>query len=129
MTGRDAGRMRGLKTRAEFLTVGRGRRASRNGIVLQAAKTDDEIIGIGFTVTKKAGNAPERNRIKRRLRAAVKACADAFVPQHDYVVIGRREILSAPFPTLVSTLHSLIKRVHGAHEQNRPDPHAHARQS
>jgi ribonuclease P protein component len=120
--------MRRLRTRTEFLAVARGRRASRNGLVLQAAKTGVEDIGVGFTVTKKAGNAPERNRIKRRLRAAVKACEDAFETQHDYVVIGRRDVLAAPFPVLVSTLTGLIARVHGS-TQLRPDRKAHGRQS
>ena len=72
--------MRRLKTRAEFVAVARGRRASRNGIVLQALKTGVEDTGVGFTVTKKAGNAPERSRIKRRLRAAVCACNTPFHP-------------------------------------------------
>jgi len=114
--------MRRLKTRAEFLGVAKGRRASRNGLVLQAAKTGVEDSGVGFTVSKQAGNAPERNRIKRRLRAAVGACADAFKTQHDYVVIGRRDVLYAPFPVLVSTLEDLIARVH-----DRPDQKAHGR--
>ena len=120
--------MRRLKTRAEFVAVARGRRASRNGIVLQALSTGVEDTGVGFTVTKKAGNAPERSRIKRRLRAAVGACTNAFSSQHDYVIIGRRDVLSAPFPSLVATLESLIARVHGSHPKNRPDPHTHARQ-
>ena len=128
MTGRTTGRLRRLKTRAQFVAVARGRRASRDGIVVQTIKTGVEDTGVGFTVTKKAGNAPERNRIKRRLRAAVDACADAFEPQHDYVLIGRRDLLSAPFDRIVTTLHSLIARVHGTKPNKRPDPHSHARQ-
>ncbi|HEX2135727.1 MAG TPA: ribonuclease P protein component, partial [Microvirga sp.] len=59
----------------------------------------------GLTVTKKVGNAPERSRIKRRLRAAMQAAA----PEHaakdaDVVVIGRRDILSADFADLVEDL-------------------------
>jgi len=68
--------------------------------------------GIGFTVTKKTGNSPERNRIKRRLRAAVTACARDFLPAHDYVLVGRREALSEPFAKLVADLGDLIVRVH-----------------
>ena len=98
--GRTSGLMRRLKTRAEFVAVARGRRASRNGIVLQALKTGVEDTGVGFTVTKKAGNAPERSRIKRRLRAAVCACNTAFSSQHDYVVLGRprRLVCAVPEP-------------------------------
>ena len=51
----------------------------------------------GFTVTKKTGNSPERNRIKRRLRAAVQGLrSTGFLPQHDYVLVGRREALTCP---------------------------------
>ena len=120
------GRMRRLKTRAEFLAAARGRRASRNGLVLQAVRTGADKPGVGFTVTKKAGNAPERNRIKRRLRAAVRACAEGFQTQHDYVVIGRREVLAAPFDLLVTTLNGLIARVHASTHENRRDQNAHA---
>ncbi len=129
MTGRSTGRLRGLRTRAEFLAAARGKRASRHGLALQAVRTDDPDIGVGFTVTKKAGNAPQRNRIKRRLRAAVGACAGAFHPQHDYVLIGRREILSTSFEALVTTLTGLIARVHATNPQNRRDTDANARQS
>ncbi|MBU1174195.1 MAG: ribonuclease P protein component [Alphaproteobacteria bacterium] len=120
--------MRRLKTRAEFVAAARGRRASRSGLVVQAISTGVDDTGVGFTVTKKAGNAPERNRIKRRLRAAAEACADAFSSRHDYVVIGRRDVLSAPFETLVTNLQSLIARVHGQKPSNRPETHPNARQ-
>jgi len=68
--------------------------------------------GIGYTVTKKTGNSPERSRIKRRLRAAVEACASQFHPQYDYVLIGRREALGEPFIGLVNHLSALLTNVH-----------------
>ena len=74
--------------------------------------------GIGFTVTKKTGNSPERNRIKRRLRAAVRACARGFLPQHDYVLVGRREALSMPFATLVARPRAAAR----AHPRRRHGP-------
>ena len=66
---------------------------------------------IGFTVSKQVGNSPERNRVKRRLRAAASTCALAFRPQHDYVLIGRREALATPFTVLVADIEALIERV------------------
>ena len=64
---------------------------------------------VGFTVTKKTGNAVERNRIRRRLREAAKKTmhvggAARFQPGFDYVLIARREAISAPFPTLLDNL-------------------------
>jgi len=96
----------------QFLKAARGRRAVQNGLVLQAVTTEQEQPGIGFTVTKKAGTATERNRIKRRLRALVSTCNDCFLSRHDYVLIGRREVLSEPFPIMVRALTGLVARVH-----------------
>lgn len=103
---------RGLTKRQEFLRAARGKRAGRPNFALQAAHSAAELPGVGFTVTKKVGNAPERNRIKRRLRAVVKACAADLRPQHDYVLIGRREALTAEFGTLVGDLAGLIRKIH-----------------
>jgi ribonuclease P protein component len=105
-------RLRGLKKRSQFLRAARGIRAGRASFALQAIASEQDLPGIGFTVTKKTGNSPERNRIKRRLRAAVRSCAEAFQPQHDYVLVGRREALAAPFGELLSDLTGLLTRVH-----------------
>lgn len=110
----DATEVRRLKTRSEFLRAARGMRAGRSAFLLQAVPRDIEEPGIGFTVTKKVGNAVERNRIKRRLREAVRACEAAFHPQHDYVLVGRREALAAPFTKLVADLSGAIAKVHAS---------------
>ena len=108
--------LRRLIKRSQFQRAARGNRAGRSAFGLQAiavpAAEPGSEPGIGFTVTKKTGNSPERNRIKRRLRAAVTACARDFVPHHDYVLVGRREALSEPFAKLVADLGALIQRVH-----------------
>lgn len=103
--------LRPLKRRSEFLRAARGGRAGRPRLALQAVASPGELPGIGVTVSKKVGNAPERNRVKRRLRAAVRACAAQFLPRHDYVLVGRREALAAPFGELVADLEKLIARV------------------
>lgn len=104
--------LRRLKRRAQFLNAARGNRAGRSAFGLQAVPSTGTDPGIGFTVTKKVGNSPERNRIKRRLRAAAAACARDFVPGHDYVLLARREAISQPFAKLVADLGGLIARVH-----------------
>jgi ribonuclease P protein component len=109
--------LRRLTKRSQFTRAARGNRAGRSAFGLHAVAAPDEAPGIGFTVTKKMGNSPERNRIKRRLRAAAAACARDFVPAHDYVLVGRREALSEPFGKLVADLEALIRRVHAP----RPD--------
>lgn len=98
-----------LKKRAEFLAVAGGPRASRRGFVLQKRnpRVEDPVhpARVGYTVTKKMGNSPERNRIRRRLREAIRiAGAEHAVPGTDYVLVGRRATLSLPFETLVTDL-------------------------
>lgn len=106
------GSLRRLRKRAQFLNAAKGRRAGRSAFSLQATTVAAADAGLGFTVTKKVGNAPERNRIKRRLRAAARACSPQFRPQHDYVLVGRREALGEPFAKVVADLSSAIAKVH-----------------
>ena len=67
----------------------------------------------GFTVTKKLGNAVVRNRIKRRLREAVRHSASPYsLPDHDYVLIAREAALRRPFADLIIDLQTALQRVH-----------------
>ncbi len=104
--------MRRLKKRFQFLNAARGTRSAGRFFVLQSTPVENDDWGIGYTVTKKMGNSPQRNRIKRRLRAAVLTCKDQFIDQHDYVLIGRADVLSAPFASLVEKLETALKRTH-----------------
>jgi len=118
---RDAPRR--LTKRSEFLRAARGRRAGRSAFLLQACGSDADRPGLGFTATKKTGNAPERNRIRRRLREAARACAPGFAPRHDYVLIGRREALSQPFQLLVADLAAALEKIHATTAQTPRDKH------
>jgi ribonuclease P protein component len=104
--------LRRLTQRAQFLNAAKGQRAGKTGFSLQAIAVETTEPGLGLTVTKKTGNSPERNRIKRRLRAAARACGTEFRPQHDYVLVGRRDALTLPFSKVVSDLSSAIAKVH-----------------
>jgi ribonuclease P protein component len=114
--------LRRLKKRSEFLRAARGNRAGRSAFSVQAVGTATDVPGIGFTVTKKVGNAPERNRIKRRLRAAAQGCADGFCSQHDYVLVGRREALTEPFGKIVRDLASALNKVHAIEAERLRSP-------
>src|SRR5215217_6753422 len=108
----EAAKLRRLLRRSQFLRAARGNRAGCSAFGLQVIAAEDALPGVGYTVTKKVGNSPERNRMKRRLRAAAAACADDFRPGHDYVLLARREALSQPFAKMIRDLGGLIARVH-----------------
>ncbi|MCD7058905.1 ribonuclease P protein component [Pelagibacterium xiamenense] len=114
-----ASALRRLKKRAQFLRAARGKKIAGRGFVLQAVPVAEPGAGVGYTVTKKVGNAPERNRIKRRLRAAVHACHDRFKGGYDYVLIGRRESLNEPFAALVERLCTSIERLNAPAQRTR----------
>jgi ribonuclease P protein component len=111
-----------LKKRAEYLRVRKGARCATPAFVLEAkARGDDDRARpvdeprFGFTVTKQVGKAVERNRIRRRLKAAVKGTApDHARGEFDYVLIARRPALTAQFTALVSELVKALARVHRA---------------
>jgi ribonuclease P protein component len=94
-----------LKKRAEFLAVAsKGAKAPMPGLVMQLmARADDAPFRVGFTVTKKVGNAVVRNRTKRRLREAVRLGLDAEAYRgFDMVVIGRDRTAARPFTDLMA---------------------------
>ena len=65
---------------------------------------------MGFTVTSKVGNAVVRNRIRRRLKEAVRIhAADDMAPGNDYVIVGRQDILTVPFGQLAAELSRRIR--------------------
>ena len=103
-----------LTKRSEFLRAAKGRRFHTALFTIQAVSSEksDASARFGITVTAKAGNAVERNRMKRRLRAALRlSAASSARMATDYVIIGRRDILQAPFDTLASELHQGIERI------------------
>ena len=102
-----------LRQRADFLAVANGARVSSAAFALQTRRRDDQgPIRVGFTVTKKNGNAPERNRIRRRLRELVKRLdVMSLRPHHDYVLVGRREALTRDFAVMLDDLRSALRRL------------------
>lgn len=103
-----------IKKRADFLAAARAFSWATPGLVLQARKRDDtDPPRVGFTVTKKVGNAVIRNTVKRRLREAVRAeFTEHANPGYDYVVIGRKTSIDADFDSLKSDLALAADKVH-----------------
>jgi ribonuclease P protein component len=102
-----------LRQRADFLAVANGARVNGAAFVVQNRRRDDDgPVRVGFTVTKKNGNAPERNRIRRRLRELVKRLdVISMRPHSDYVLVGRRAALTCDFATMLDDLRSALHRL------------------
>jgi ribonuclease P protein component len=107
-----------LTQRPDFQRAARGKRVAQAGFVLQMLRRPEgaaEGIRIGYTCSKKVGNAVARNRAKRRLREV----ARAVLPQngktgHDYVLIGRRNATAdLPFDQLLSDMKKALGILHG----------------
>lgn len=102
-----------LRKRAEFLHVAaKGGKAAARAVVVQAlARPDAEQLRLGFTVTKKVGNAVVRNRTRRRLREAVRAyLAQHQLPPADLVLIGRDATARRRFDLLITDIATAIER-------------------
>jgi ribonuclease P protein component len=106
--------MERLRKRSDFLAAAGGVKVPSARFVLQARDRSDEAPPrIGFTVSRKVGNAVERNRVRRRLRELVRLnSGDALRPGHDYVLVGRRAALSAAFSDLAADYDRAIARLH-----------------
>lgn len=88
-------RLRVLKKRAEFISASKARYQTSPSVTVQVRdrRDDDPAVGVGFTCSKKVGNAVARNRAKRRLREIARLDLPAIAkPGHDYVLIGKRDV-------------------------------------
>ena len=108
--------MQRLKQRADFLAATAGAKAPAGGFVLQARdRHEDGPVRVGFTCSKKVGNAVERNRVRRRLREVVRLSPpERMRPGYDYVLIGRSTALDLPFSRLVEDFERALSRVHAS---------------
>ncbi len=116
-----------LKKRSEFLAVAAAnRRWTTPGLVLQAkpnpqdktetpdadAASGAAVLRVGFTATKKIGNAVKRNRARRRLRAAVDdVLRGTDISAADLVVVARQGTIARPYTDLKDDLRAALKRL------------------
>lgn len=109
-----------IAKRRDFLAASRARKWATPSMIVQARRRTQaeapaaDAVRVGYTCSKKVGNAVARNRAKRRLRAAVAATLPRLgQPGWDYVLIGRNEVTAArAFPDLLADLETALGRLH-----------------
>lgn len=110
-----------LTRRSQFLAVaGVRRKAVLPGLILQARahderhrpREDEPAVRVGFTASRKIGNAVARNRARRRLRAAaVEIMARHAAAGHDYVLIARQDTAARRYGDLTDDLAAALRRL------------------
>lgn len=107
-----------LKKRGEFLRVASARRKFVTPSLILQARPHDESdtedlapIRVGFTVSRRVGNAVVRNRVRRRLRAAAEEIMPEFADANsDFVIIGRPAAQSQEYNSLTGHLKSALTK-------------------
>ncbi len=107
-----------LRKRADFLAAARHLRKVAGSVTLEMCPTPAPVrapqtLRLGFTASKKIGNAVARNRAKRRLRAAAYALLPlSGRPGHDYVLVARAGILVRDFAALKDDIAEAARAAH-----------------
>jgi ribonuclease P protein component len=78
--------------------------------VVRIRRTGLEETRFGLSTGRKLGGAVVRNRVRRRIREALRVMAPSFQPGWDVLIIARPPVVGADFDTLTSALHTLLRR-------------------
>jgi ribonuclease P protein component len=100
-----------LTRTTDFMRVRRsGKSYAHPLVVLVAAHQDGPAIRIGISASHAVGNAVQRNRAKRRIRACITGLIAVIKPGHDLIFLARRPIVQADYPELCRAIENLLNR-------------------
>lgn len=102
-----------LKKRAEFIKISRdGARAKTRSLISICLKTEnlDTLAKVGYTASKKVGNAVKRNMAKRRLRSLVREYEPEFCSGYSFVFIATSELVDVEYSVLKSDFLYCVKK-------------------
>jgi len=127
INGKDRVTLSVLKKRRDFLCIAKGRiKWVSKSMIVQMAETpagqapDPGQIRVGYTASKKVGNAVRRNRAKRRLREVVRRLLPAQGrPGHDYVLIARNTSTDMPFDQLIRDFSWCLRRLKDSRDKDK----------
>ena len=83
---------------------------SHSLLVVRIRRTDLEVTRFGLSTGRKLGGAVVRNRVRRRLREALRVMAPSFRPGWDVLIIARSPVIAADYATLAGVLQNLLRR-------------------
>lgn len=111
-----------ITRRQDYLRVaGTRRKAVTPGLIVQIADGVPDQARFGITCSRKVGNAVQRNRAKRRLRALVRAVlGEQGSAGRDYVLIGRPATVERPYGDLLNDLSGALRRLNNGERRARP---------
>jgi ribonuclease P protein component len=117
-----------IKKRSDFIKISKKNTSfySKTTLILTSSTLQNDLrqlnrdfIRIGYTVTKKTGNAVFRNKCKRRYRAIFKEFAPEFCQNHfDYIILARKEIKNADFKKIRSDVKFCLRGIQRLLKEN-----------
>lgn len=109
--GHNSPRLVMLSSPEDFAALqGQGSVRSNPLLVLRIRRTDLEATRFGLSTGRKLGGAVVRNRVRRRIREALRVMAPSFQPGWDVLIIARPPVVAANHEALTGALHSLLRR-------------------
>lgn len=99
-----------LRKNNEFISVMNGKRLSIDGLSLFYAPNQKGDFRVGVSVSRKLGNAVQRNRLKRRLRSCISKAIGAYAAGYDLVFVARPGLAGIGFEEMLRTVEKALRR-------------------